>query len=255
VSETIGPIRNDAGDHRAASDASLLDLYLDGQLSGDALRAFEARVAGDPGLQREIAAQREIDGAIVRAFGPSDATTREVPSERAAGRIAPQSVASRFPILRVAAVIAVLVLGAAAYVMTRPMSALAKTYRDTVAAGFVPEVVCTTDEQFAEWTKTAIGIPIVPQGLPASIQLVGWSRSNAMSSYTGVLLAKVDGREVLVFMEGTKLGKKAPLALQGRTDGLHQFESVIPTAFGPMRLIEVTPFDRPQVAPRIALVE
>ena len=257
MSETRGPSRIEQQGPTPAGDSDTLDLYLDGLLSGDALRTFEARVAADPALQRAVAAQRAIDQSLRSEFAPIGASgiapATSVPA--ALPFEARSSAVSRLPMLRIAAVIALLVCGAIAYTMSRPLSPLVSTYRATVAAGFVPEVVCTTDEQFAEWTGNAMNVRLVPKALPASIQLVGWSRSTVMSSYTGVLLAKVDGREVLVFMEGTRLGKKAPLSLQGRTDGLYQFESVVPTAFGPLRLIEVTPFDRPQLAPRIALAE
>jgi anti-sigma factor RsiW len=239
-----------------AGEGDTLDLYLDGLLSGDALRAFEARILADPALQRAVVAQRAIDQRLRSEFAVSSANEM-APTQAAAAlpfQSGPSSM-SRLPMLRIAAVLALLVCGAIAYTMSRPMSPLVSTYRATVAAGFVPEVVCTTDEQFAEWTGNAMNVRLVPKALPASIQLVGWSRSTVMSSYTGVLLAKVDGREVLVFMEGTRLGKRASLALQGRTDGLYQFESVVPTAFGPLRLIEVTPFDRPQLAPRIGLAD
>lgn len=239
-----------------AGEGDTLDLYLDGLLSGDALRAFEARILADPALQRAVVAQRAIDQSLRSEFTVSS-VNEMAPTQAAAAlpfQSGPSSM-SRLPMLRIAAVLALLVCGAIAYTMSRPMSPLVSTYRATVAAGFVPEVVCTTDEQFAEWTGNAMNVRLVPKALPASIQLVGWSRSTVMSSYTGVLLAKVDGREVLVFMEGTRLGKRASLALQGRTDGLYQFESVVPTAFGPLRLIEVTPFDRPQLAPRIGLAD
>ena len=51
----------------------LIDAYLAGELSGDALAAFEARVRTDAAFRAELDAQRGLDAVLVRAFAPPTA--------------------------------------------------------------------------------------------------------------------------------------------------------------------------------------
>src|SRR3712207_2454426 len=48
----------------------LLDLYLDGMLTGPERAAFERSVAADPTLRAAVEAQSRIDQSLGRAFAP-----------------------------------------------------------------------------------------------------------------------------------------------------------------------------------------
>src|SRR4051812_29660732 len=49
-------------------EPSNLDLYCDGLLAGDQLRAFEEQMARDPHLAAQVAAQRQIDDSLKRVM-------------------------------------------------------------------------------------------------------------------------------------------------------------------------------------------
>jgi hypothetical protein len=223
----------------ASSSPDDLDLYLDGQLSPEQAAAFERRMMASPALRAEVNAARAIDNNLRTLFVvPQDIAT-------------PHTSQQTLPFWRrrwFAAAAAVLLL-VTAYAVSpwsrlMPASAPAQIYFAQHDKGFVPEVVCTTPEAFAQWTNAQFKEELTPATLPESIQLVGWSKTKLISDYTGILLAKVDGKEVIVLMDSTMYTKEVPDTYM---HGLHTFE----TTMGKVRLIEVTPFNTPRITPYI----
>lgn len=223
-----------------------LDLYLDGQLSPEQAAQFERSMMASPALRAEVEAARAIDNNLRSLFvvpesigtPHSDTGSQSLPFWRRRWFAA-------------AAAILLLFVGYAVSPWSRvmPASALAQTYFAQHDNGFVPEVVCTTPETFAAWTKAQFKEELFPAAtLPASIQLIGWSKTKLISDYTGVLLAKVDGKEVIVLMDSTMYTKKIPDTYM---HGLHAYE----TTMGKVRLIEVTPYDTPHITPYILTKE
>lgn len=222
-----------------------LDLYLDGQLSAEQAAAFERRMMATPALRAEVDAARSIDNNLRELFAvPSDLN---VPVTTQQSTSVPWWRRRWFA---AAAAILLLFIGYAVSPWSRvmPPSALAQTYFAQVDKGFIPEVVCTTPEAFATWTQTQFKEPLTPATLPASIQLLGWSKTKLISDYTGILLAKVDGKEVIVLMDSTMYSKKLDDTYM---HGLHAYE----TTMGKVRVIEVTPFDTTHVIPYIMTQE
>jgi hypothetical protein len=123
---------------------------------------------------------------------------------------------------------------------------MVEEYKRQVAGGFKPAEVCTTDKQFQEWTQKAFGQALTPTHLatgaaaPAEPVLAGWSRGTAFSSYSGLLLAHVDGKPVMVVMD------KAPDRMVPKDDAANT-PRIFRRKVGEMWLIEITPLDTPRV--------
>jgi hypothetical protein len=123
---------------------------------------------------------------------------------------------------------------------------LAPLYRQTVAAGFKPETVCTTDAEFANWCRAYMRQPVFPVSHPNGVEFVGWNLDRALGPGTGVLLAKVGGKPVIVVMN--------------RTDRQDTRPSVEPSAdlnifrkrLGNLVLFEVTPDKVAEILPTLS---
>ncbi|HYD00483.1 MAG TPA: hypothetical protein VEB22_04595 [Phycisphaerales bacterium] len=239
-----------------------LERYLDGLMPADERTAFEAEAAASPALAAEITVHRRVCAALALLASPLQPGAPRLADEHATPPAA--RAARRWTgLVGVAAAIALCAFGAVWY-LSRPPSALeprvssdrewqektqrrlVEQYEAQVAAGFVPAEVCTTDEQFAEWTRRRFEVALKPVhgGPKPEPVLAGWSRAEIFSAYTGVLLARVDGQPVIVTMDN------AP-------------DRSIPSdaAAGPLRvfrrkvaglwLLEVTPLTEPRVITRI----
>lgn len=252
----------------------MLDMYLDGLLQGEQLASFERALAGDPELRREVELAGRVEASLRTNFSreriglDSPAGNVRV-SERpgVAGFVGPEK--SR--LLRFGAAAAILLaLGAAAYVASnafgpggtpggsgdrpiakgtgspaskRPADHLERTYARRVADGFKPDEVCTDNTAFRGWMKKAFGQELEPRENEASVMMVGWSYAPVISDYSGVLLAKVDGKEVLTFIDTLENDKKWGGARFNDSKGLHTFRKEI----GKLVLYETTPFDHPRI--------
>lgn len=210
-----------------------LDRYLDGLMNPTERADFEKQAATNPALLKEIATQATIDANLRALFNPSHTnSTTPIPTQ-----VTPKPFFQK-PILISAAAAALLLL-ASIFFLTRP-NPLAATYLAQHASGFQPAIVCTTDDAFASWTGSVMGQSLVPVNLPASVQLLGWTRTNTFSSYTGLLLARVNNQEVLVVMDRTPAADSATLR---SSNGLHFFKHQVAA----VRLIEITPLDHPTI--------
>jgi hypothetical protein len=129
---------------------------------------------------------------------------------------------------------------------------LGPIYHSEVAAGFVPREVCTDAAQFAGWTKEHYGQALypAPEAARAGVTLVGWSYGVAVTNYSGVLLARVDGTPVVVVVD--KSGSEGLLRLAAPGDAsLRSFRRRI----GDLVLYEVTPLPEARVLPFISDVD
>jgi hypothetical protein len=227
---------------------SELDAYLDGILTAEERGRFEARLAADPALAEEVQTQRRIDGSLARIFAEPDDFS--LPSRGRAIGPAPRSIPAwqRWAIVGLAAAILMTVLGVYLPSMVGPGAPprhrieVSRLYQAKVEGGFIPDEVCTSDEQFAAWVKERFGEPLAPSGHPEAVQYVGWSYARVMSDYTGVLLARVEGRPVLVLLDRADRATTAP-ARPGRGLSLHRAQ------VGNLILYEVTPLREARVLP------
>ncbi len=230
--------------------SALVDAYIDGRMNVAERAAFEARLTREPDLRAEVAAHQRLEAMLREEYAERPAAN---PVDVGGASVQGRSLRIGRWWLGAAAMIAVVVALWQWGPLTRfrqPLVSdkLVAEYSAQVAGGFVPREICTTNEAFIEWTVSAYGIGISPAGLPASVQLLGWTKRETLSSYTGVLLARVDGREVVVFMDPSGL-EAGEAARSGKN--LRVFTQRI----GGLTLYEVTPSDRPAVLPGLSKVE
>jgi hypothetical protein len=219
-----------------------LDAYLDGTLAPADQAMFENELTSSPVLQEQVALQRQIDASLTRLFGDASwgSTAAAAPREGRGGRwrIHPALLGLAAAVLIVSAA---LWLFAASVLGERP-NRLAPLYHSTVAQGFIPQIVCTTPDEFAGWLASNYGQALYPADDPG-IEYVGWSYAHVVSVYSGVLLARVDGHPVVVVMDRSERED----IRQGRGDdrGL----TIHRRRLGELVLYEVTPLDRPRILP------
>jgi hypothetical protein len=240
-----------------------LDRYLDGVMSPAERASFEQQLAASPELraaQDEAALwQRDIDVSLRAQFSAAalDLSTRTRAGSNTRGDLAPTRTL-RFPNwvpLAAAAVIGLVgLVGAYVFSGARPggvvatvRPTLAALYNATVDSGFKPEEVCTTRDKFADWLGTKFGISLAPREERSDITLVGWSYSNAISPYTGVLLAKSGDQPIIVALDlKVRESGKGPPAfgeLLAQNENLYVHKTVIDG----LALYEVSPLDTPRI--------
>lgn len=237
-----------------------LDAYLDGQLRAEELRAFQSRL-NDPGIEREIKVQVQIDSSLHRLFQPtipllSDIEQRldaEVPST-GDGSVA---MDKHFFGRRRWLIAALAIAGAIVWVIvafqiprqnrseplfvSRPLTQI---YRDAVAQGFEPYYECREPDRFAYIFEQRQGIPVHLDPMPAGSGMLGLSYSGGLSRDTTVMLCTVDERPVMVFVDRLAADQVSP-EIVAAGEGLYvhrqQRDGLV--------MYEVTPFDRTHAIP------
>lgn len=196
------------------------------------LESFAER---DPAVRQRLELQNRIDAVLCRAFVEPAESLDLAPTPR------------RFRHWRnwlaAAAALTLLVGGWRLWTIANRPDLLGPLYRDTVAAGFVPEVVCTTDEEFTGWCRAYLRQPIRVTSRSENVQYVGWNKANVISPVSGILLVRVDGDPILVVLERRDRQTRVPGAIQDPS--LRVFSRRIGEAI----LYEVTPKDRAVILP------
>jgi hypothetical protein len=254
----------------------MLDEYFDGVLTGEDLAAFERALAASPELRAALEAQRSIDASLARLFhrsgpvalpGQADPPTVAPPMLRLTGEggpgAAPAATGAAATVGRLSrpisgwwAAAAVMVFGVLAGLYVTgvinvdrwragpSLIAADAVYKRKVENDFRPDWVCANDEQFIANTKSMFDEPLLVQSTDG-VEVVGWSYYEpVLSSKTAILLAKVDGKEVIVVMDRKENDRKLRLPA---SSGLHDYKQVI----GNVVMHEVSPFDRPRVIPLV----
>lgn len=257
-------------DPSAPAGEERLEYYLDGLLTGENKAAFEAQIAADPRLKGEVEAHQRMCAGLrsLTAVGQAPAVSSTL---KLAGESAPNAKHSRRWV-RIAAIAACIGIPAAAGVFwvlapkpAEPVKFAPLTseqyqqkhrdlmlaeYKSQVASGFKPKEVCNTDEQFVDWTTKKLGHGLRPvhgakPGDPAEPVLAGWSVGNTFSAYTGLLLAQVDGKPVMVVMD------EAPPERMVPKDDATGMPRMFRRNVNGVWMIEITPLDQPRVITRI----
>ena len=205
-----------------------LDEYIDGLVTG----SDRARIESDPAAAAELKLQQAIDASLRREFVPI-----EIAAPIARRRMWPWLAAAAAVLLSIAGVYFAMVL-------TQPRPDLGAIYAREVAMGFTPAEVCTTPSEFAGWVTRKFGEPLYP-ATGADTQLLGWSYAVAMSNYSGVLLADVDGRHVIVVLDKSKNETRKPARLEDPS--LHLYRASI----GGLILYEVSPLPSARILPAL----
>jgi hypothetical protein len=230
----------------------LLERYLDGLLSESERAAFEARAKNEPELRSQIELQGELRSGLFRLYREPGVRHGPVIASGTTGQPAKTARHRRlFLLLGAAAVVAI----AAVVVWMQngegdaSRDRLFAEYNRVVAKGFVPAEVCTTDQEFVKWTDDRFKHPLRPVHPPAGstpvVTLVGWDHTPLFSYYTGLLLARVDGKPVVVVMDPSVEGDKMPTEKHSGQPRLFSRK------VGGVWLFEITPLDKPSVIPLI----
>ncbi len=237
----------------------LLDQHLSGRLDEAGRRAFEAHLDTHPQAREELELQRRINGVLRRRVQPGDAQRiwERVDAAQRAGRVLALQRRQRWLRRGTWAIAAALVLAVGAGVWLRwgrpetagvdeqgykvkPWRTFEMVYRDEVAAGFKCEWECKTDREFAGTFRKRFGQGLLVGQLPAGVHTLGLSYCNTLSRKTVILLAKVQDKDVLVFID--RPGQYDDLQIAANS-GLHLFKRRL----GQLVLCEVTPLDQPHL--------
>lgn len=245
------------GDDAHAHD---LDTYLDDAMSDEQKAAFEIRLSADPSLRAELELQRRVDARLrtlvsAPAFpglpGAPDSTSESdvpppIPMSTPARRGLPASI-------RVAAAVAILVLGAWA-ITTRPwvgmfgppssLTAADAVYNRLVRTGFSPDWICENDEKFLEYTGKELGTAFLVRPDP-SVELVGWTYSDGLLGENAkILMAKHAKKHVVVVIDRKENDRDIRLE-PGSPLKIHRGE------LNDLVLYEIGPDDAPVVVNRL----
>lgn len=211
-----------------------LDEYLDGGLSPSDRAAFERELAADAALRESVELQRRLDDSLRRSLRP-EAITPPAPARQWGGRWSVRG-------LGLAAAILLLVAGGVwAMFALRPQGPLEDpviAHIRTVEAGFKPYAVCTSDAEFARFTRVRLGCALHTDADPSNadpskgLVLVGWSYDHkVLSEGTVTLLATFEGKPVTVFMDKSRHDKNVVIqgddchnVFRGKTDHVVMYE-------------------------------
>lgn len=230
---------------------AMLDPYVDGMLSREDAAAFESRLREDAGLRAALESQRAVDASLRASFavplGAASLATEALERAMPVGASGGKSILARIGWMRIAALVAIVALGAVVIAMRQwaksayPTESPIVAYQSIVHGGFRPYEVCTDDEEFARYTKKYLGKALIVKSSPG-LALVGWdNRHNVMSIETDSLLATVDGVQVVVFMDREENARSMPR----RGEGLNVFRRTV----AGIVLVEVTPLKEAKVLP------
>lgn len=232
-----------------------LDRYLDGLLAGSELRAFEEQMLRDPVLAAQVAAQRRIDESLCRVMkAPRAPVLREAANESYS--LGPWAFA-RLRSSRWIAVAAVLIIGVSVwrvwdiyhahpaqddiYAIGGAPRTMDTIYQVEKNRGFKPMWKCETDQEFATTFWKSLGAALTFRNPPPNVASLGLSYGNTigLSPKTVYMLFKIDGREVIVFIDKISNDQKP----KATTPGLNLFRRET----GQFVLYEMTPLERPLV--------
>lgn len=244
-----------------------LELYLDGMLKGEELSAFERLLAADAMLRRHVDAHRAMTASLKSRMAPPPSIAFPALDEAAAEAEAPAPIpiarGSRpLPVARwigYAAAAMVGIVGVLWWSNTVPnpsarqVLTAGQVLATTMKGGFTPVFVCKDDAEFVDTVKKRFGTGLLVASTE-SIAVLGWAYSNTyganiISKDTLVLMAKVDGREVLVFMD------RAPGQYDLKKGDVPEGYQMFSKTVGGLVLYELTPFDTARVLEAARVVE
>ena len=251
-------------DHQDRNGSDLLDQYLDGLVSGEQHRRFAQRLGEDAALQSAMGLQEQIDGVLRERFALPDADRALAavnpaaddaghdepsppPEAASAGSVMAKPLARKqiFVILSAAAAVVGAVLAWQFFNQpARPQRLVERTisseYAHQVKRGFKAGWVCETDKQFASTYWARLGQGLLLRDLPPDIAALGLSYGHVLSTRTILLLATIDGRKVIVYVDRLKNAPPQPPAVD---PGMYLHRREV----NALLLYELSPLDRPSV--------
>jgi len=238
----------------AGHEPSQLDLYLDGLLPDDQRRAFEEQIAHDPNLRAQLDAQRRLDASLRRTLVAPSPISLPI----SATPILPPAhppILTRLRTSPALALAACLLIAFSTWSIyhtyfsnhqvdpvylgstPRTMDTIYKVEKDR---GFKPMWICRDDKEFATTFWKNLGSALTFRNPPSNVESLGLSYGNTvgLSPKTVYMLFKINGREVIVFID-KKENDHSP---KPTTPGLNLYRREA----GDFVLYELTPLDKPQ---------
>ncbi|MCA9232046.1 MAG: hypothetical protein KDA57_15465 [Planctomycetales bacterium] len=235
-----------------------VDAYLDGLMRPEEREAFELRLREHPGVAKEIELQLRIDeglkrnypleqvseGRLAEVLGATLAASREETTLVQHRR--PWSRAKRASMVGLAAALAWVIVAwqlgdgvfEAPYFQPQPV---AMVYQEVVNRGFEPYYECREDDRFEATFLRRQGLALSLAAMPAGSEMLGLSFAGGLSRETTAMLCRVDGREVIVFVD--RLANDLSIAEQNDASEIKVFR----VARDGLVFYEVTPFDAARV--------
>ncbi len=235
------------------NDLRPIDRYCDGLLQGQDLEAFEEQAKRDPGLREELVQQRRIDESLRRQFASSSprSTAAELRRSLATQESRPMANSASLGRRRWLIVAALIAIGAGAAWQAwdyfkpgtvvyppKPHRTLVQQYQETINAGFKPDWVCETEEEFANTFRKRLRQKLLLGQLPSGAAALGISHCNTISRRSLMLLARVEGKEVIVFVDRVDRDSSQE---DPKIAGLNLFNRQV----GKLILYELTPMAKP----------
>ncbi len=249
----------------SAAPEQLLDQYLDGLLTSEQREAFKQTVASDSALRTQVELQSMMDATIRSIFAPPESNALGVfskahsehngraPDQAPIPIIRPSKQTGRRQFLMAAAAVAIAVTATwRTYTFLnppkvfdaygpQPWRSLETVYQDKIAEGFVVDWECKDDEEFARTFKRRFGQPLLLTAtLPRNVVSLGLGYCNSISPNTVYLLSRVDGKEVVVFIDELARDSKLPAP---KSHSLNVFRREL----GKLVLYEFTPHLEPHM--------
>jgi len=194
--------------------AELFETFLDGSLDNDAQREKVAsEIESNPELGEQVELQDRIDDWTRRLYAPPadldivppELKDAEVPSplnEESAKRSRRRKILWLALAASAAWIMVALNLsGSNKDVAAFQPKPLTQVFQDCVNEGFEPYWVCDDDFVFATTFNRRQGVPLKLEELPEGREMVGLSYLAGISRRSTSMLANVDGRSVIVFVD------------------------------------------------------
>lgn len=265
------------------ADAELLELYLDGQLSGERLMEAKKRISQVPAMQRAAMQQERINHSLKKQFQPPAVSEAFLQTLLAGGTqpneslnepvaeavvVAPAKPPSdaqarrqrRMQILAIAASLACVAMWSSfgwdqLKQLWQPNGGyeqltVAQVYRDAVEQGFKPDWLCEDDQEFAKTFADRQGEGLLLKPLPEGIRMAGLAYLSGFTPQATSMLAYVEEKPVLLMVGRKDLVSEASLAINSE-----QGISVFTRQLGELMLVEVTPFDKPRLLDFVTTAE
>ena len=232
-------------------ETELVLRYVDGDLAGDELAAFEASLSNDAAMRSEVDRFQSVDDRVRTALPVPKAPSEPLSFDRASKQAS--AAQPRWLKLGLAAAIILAVglggqFGLGRYLAWAGRLDAGNLYRVTTIR-FEPQVICDTPEKFADYTDRLFGVPITPRG-SERVHLVGWR--SPLAGYDPEKDPDAKGPRLLLVSAQDDAGQPAQVIVLfqdvsawtpelAEGSGLRLFSRKI----GGVRMDEITPLDKP----------